>query len=79
MPLEPCIVALVRHIVRKVQIDHGLLQIAGIIYIDDIGVFLAVLLCVSLGKLTLTNATNAIEEEELSLENIAEAWKELRI
>ena len=41
MPLEPGIIAFSGQIVRKVQINHSLLQIAGIIYIDDIGVFLA--------------------------------------
>ena len=62
MPLEPGIIALVRHIVRKVQIDHSLLQIAGIIYINDIGVFLVILLCISIGKLTLADTGDAIQK-----------------
>ena len=62
MPLESGIVTLVWHIVCKVQIDHSLLQIAGIIYIDDIGVFLAILLCISLGKLTFADTGNAVQK-----------------
>ena len=62
MPLEPGIITFIGHIVRKVQIDHSLLQIAGIIYIDDIGVFLAILLCISLGKLTFANTGNAMQK-----------------
>ena len=62
MPLESGIVTLVWHIVCKVQIDHSLLQIAGIIYIDDIGVFLAILLCISLGKLTFADTQSKAEK-----------------
>ena len=62
MPLEPGIITFIGQIVRKVQVDHGLLQIAGIIYIDDIGVFLAILLCISLGKLTFANTGNTVKE-----------------
>jgi len=62
MPLEPSLVSFIGHIVCEVQIDHSLLQIAGIIYIDDIGVFLAVLLCVSLGKLAFTDTGNTMQK-----------------
>ena len=71
MPLEPSVVAFVRQIVRKVQVNYSLLQIAGIIYIDDIGVFLAVLLFVSLGKLTFADTGNAVKEHLTVIHNRA--------
>ncbi len=58
----PALHIIIIQIVRKVQVDHSLLQIARIIYIDDIGVFLAILLCISLGKFTFANTGNAMQK-----------------
>ena len=62
MPLEPGIVTFVRQIVRKVKINHRLLQISEVVDIDDIGVLFAVLFCIRLCKLTLTNTGNAMQK-----------------
>ena len=62
MAAESGFLGFIRAVIRKVQIGHILLQIAGIVYIENVGVLLAVALGIHLRQLAFANARDAVEE-----------------
>ena len=56
MSLKPFLFSAFRQIVNKIHVSNILMKIAGIFYINDIGVMLYVLLCVGFGKFIFSDS-----------------------
>ena len=59
---EAFLFAVIRKIIGKVHLGNILHQIAGVGQIQDIGVFLSMLLCIGFCKFALTNTGNAMKK-----------------
>ena len=62
MLAKTLLIAVIRKVIGKVHIRYILHQITGIGQIQNIGVFLTVLLCIGFCQLALANTGNAVKK-----------------